>query len=97
MLEYEYSQIARHRCGGWATGDPAVAATGAGGPPEVCYLGSRLLKSGLMRADCTCILTCLECSFFGRGLDKLLHKGEIFSDIKEQYGRIDLKSHSLLL
>ena len=24
------TQIARHRCGGWATGGPAVAATGAG-------------------------------------------------------------------
>ena len=26
------TQIARHRCGGWATGGPAEAATGADGP-----------------------------------------------------------------
>ena len=26
------SQIARHRYGGWATGGPTLAATGAGGP-----------------------------------------------------------------
>ena len=26
------TQIAHHRCGGWATVGPTVAATGAGGP-----------------------------------------------------------------
>ena len=29
---WTYSQIACHRCGGWATGGPTVAATSAGGP-----------------------------------------------------------------
>ena len=33
LLANATSQIARHRCGGWATGGPPVAATGAGGPP----------------------------------------------------------------
>ena len=34
-LSSALTQIARHWCGGWATGGPAVAATGAGGPPVV--------------------------------------------------------------
>ena len=37
-----HSQIACHRCGGWATGGPTVAATGAGGP-----LVHRCVLSGL--------------------------------------------------